>query len=104
MRNIHRKDPWTLVVMIVTLLLFIGSLITKDFTHDLLLEAGVFLISVKLMIMAYKNTLTAEAIQNQLQEIKVMMEKQAKIELSGRGRGQDNMSSKITGDDRSADE
>ncbi len=101
MRNIHRKDPWTLVVMIVTLLLFIGSLITKGFTHDLLLEAGVFLISVKLMIMAYKNRLTADAIQNQLQEIKVMITKQAKIQLSGRARGKDNMNREMTGDDRS---
>ena len=83
MRNIHRKDPWTLVVMMVTLLLFIGALITKGLTHDLLLEAGVFLVSVKLMIMAYKNRVTADAIQNQLQEIKVMIEKQAKIQLSG---------------------
>jgi hypothetical protein len=84
MRNIHRKDPWTLVVMMVTLLLFIGALITKGFTHDLLLEAGVFLVSVKLVIMAYKNRVTADAIQNQLQEIKVMLEKQAKIQLSGK--------------------
>jgi len=83
MRNIHRKDPWTLVVMMVTLLLFIGALITKGLTHDLLLEAGVFLVSVKLMIMAYKNRVTADAIQNQLQEIKVMIEKQAKTQLSG---------------------
>ena len=83
MRNIHRKDPWTLVVMIVTLLLFIGSLITKGLTHDFLLEAGVFLVSVKLMIMAYKNRVTADGIQNQLQEIKIMIEKQAKIQLSG---------------------
>jgi hypothetical protein len=69
--------------MIVTLLLFIGSLVTKGFTHDLLLEAGVFLVSVKLMIMAYKNRATADAIQNQLQDIKVMIDKQAKTQLSG---------------------
>ena len=42
-----------------------------------------FLVSVKLMIMAYKNRVTADAIQNQLQEIKVMIERQAKIQLSG---------------------
>ncbi len=73
MKNIHKKDPWTLVAMIVTLLLFIGALLTKGFTHDFLLEAGVFLVSVKLMIMAYKNRVTADAIQNQLQEIKIMI-------------------------------
>jgi hypothetical protein len=84
MRNIYRKDPWTLVVMMVTLLLFIGALITKGFTHDLLLEAGVFLVSVKLMIMAYRNRVTADAIQSQLQEIQEMMDKQAKIQLNGK--------------------
>jgi hypothetical protein len=83
MRNIHKKDPWTLVVMVVTLLLFIGSLITKGLTHDLLLETGVFLISVKLIIMAYKNRVTADAIQGQLQEIKAMIEKQDKMQSCG---------------------
>jgi hypothetical protein len=78
MRNIHRKDPWTLAVMIVTFILFVGSRSTKGFTHDLLLESGVFLISVKLMIMAYKNRISADEIQNQLHEIRMMIEKQAK--------------------------
>jgi len=80
MRNIHKKDPISLVVMVVTLLLFIGALITKGFTHDLLLEAGVFLVSVKLILMAYKNRVTADAIQNQLKEIKAMLEKQAEMQ------------------------
>jgi hypothetical protein len=83
MRNIHKKDPMSLVVMVVTLLLFIGALITKGFTHDLLLEAGVFLVSVKLIIMAYKNRVTATAIQHQLQEIKAMLEKQSKVQPGG---------------------
>ena len=86
MRNIYRKDPWTLAVMLVTLLLFIGALMTKGLTHDLLLEAGVFLVSVKLMIMAYKNGVTSDAILNQLHDIKVMMEKQAGIQLNGKSR------------------
>ncbi len=98
MRNIHRKDPWMLVVMIVTFLLFVGSLTTKGFTHDLLLEAGVFLISVKLMIMAYKNSVTADAIQDQLQRIRTIIEKQANIQSSGRAGGKDNMNSKLKGD------
>ena len=99
MRNIYKKDPWTLVVMILTLLLFIGSLITKGLEHDLLLEAGVFLVSVKLMIMAYKNRLTADAIRDQLQEIKVMIEKKAETQFSAKGTGKDIMNSEMTGDD-----
>jgi hypothetical protein len=73
MRNIHKKDPGSLVVMAITLVLFIGALITKGLTHDLLLEAGVFLVSVKLIMMAYKNSATAEAIDTQLQDIRALL-------------------------------
>ncbi len=76
MRNIHKKDPGSVIVMAVTLVLFIGAIITKGFTHDLLLETGVFLVSVKLIIMAYKNSVTADAIQSQLREIKAMISKE----------------------------
>jgi hypothetical protein len=62
-----------LAVMIITLVLFIGAVFTTGFTHALLLEAGVFLVSVKLMIMAYKNKVSNEAIQKQLLEIKVIL-------------------------------
>ncbi len=76
MRNIHRNDPGSLIVMFVTLVLFIGSIFTKGLTHELLLETGVFLVSVKLIIMAYKNRVTAEAIQAQLKDIRELLEKQ----------------------------
>jgi hypothetical protein len=77
MKDIHKRDPWSLATMAVTLVLFIGALMTKGFTHDLLLETGVFLVSAKLIIMAYKNSVTADAIQSQLQEIKAMIRKQS---------------------------
>jgi hypothetical protein len=70
MKDIHKKDPGSLVVMVITLVLFIGAIFSKGFTHDLLLETGVFLVSVKLMIMAYKNSITAETMQKQLREIR----------------------------------
>ena len=43
------------ITVFVTLVLFVIALFTKGFTHDLLLEAGVFLVSVKLIIAGYKN-------------------------------------------------
>jgi len=43
------------ITVIVTLVLFVIALFAKGFTHDLLLEAGVFLVSVKLIIAGYKN-------------------------------------------------
>jgi hypothetical protein len=62
-------DFGTIVIIGITLLLFVLALFEKGFTHDLLLEAGVFLVSVKLMMMSYKNSLAAHDIQKQLNEI-----------------------------------
>ncbi len=48
--NKHFDTP-TVIVIIVTFVLFAVALFVKGFTHDLLLEAGVFLVSVKLMLL-----------------------------------------------------
>ncbi len=60
MRQMKTNDPGSIVVMLLTLILFVGAVLTKGFTHDLLLEAGVFLVSVKLIIMAYKNSVSTK--------------------------------------------
>jgi hypothetical protein len=62
-------DTGSLLVMAVTLVLFVVALFTKGFSHDLLLEAGVFLVSVKLMLMAYKSSVASAMMQRQLDEI-----------------------------------
>jgi hypothetical protein len=62
-----------LVIIIFTFILFILALFTKGLTHDLLLEAGVFLISVKLIMMAYKNSVCVKSIENELKEIKRLL-------------------------------
>jgi hypothetical protein len=49
------SDPWAIVTIVLTCGLFAASLFLTGFTHDLLLEAGVFLVSVKLILMAKKN-------------------------------------------------
>jgi hypothetical protein len=54
----------------LTLVLFIVALFAKGFTHDLLLEAGVFLVSVKLILAAYKNSVSNQRILTLLQEIR----------------------------------
>jgi hypothetical protein len=46
------------------------ALFTKGFTQDLLLEAGIFLVSVKLIMMAYLNSVYIKSIENELKEIK----------------------------------
>ncbi len=62
-------DQGSLVVMSVTFALFALALIAKGITHDLLLEAGVFLVSVKLIMMAYKLSVTANQTKAQLAEL-----------------------------------
>jgi len=63
-------DVGSMAVIFITLVLFIVAMFTKGFTHDLLLETGVFLISVKLIMMAYKNSVISSKLLTELQEIK----------------------------------
>jgi hypothetical protein len=62
-------DTGSIVVMTITLVLFVVALFMKGMTHDMLLEAGVFLISLKMMIMLYKNARAGERTQRLLEEI-----------------------------------
>lgn len=66
-------DLGSIVVIVITCVLFIAALFFKGFTHDLLLEAGVFLVSVKLIIMAYKSNKSASNIEHELSEIKELL-------------------------------
>ena len=58
------------MIILITFLLFALALFTKGFTHDLLLETGVFLVSVKLILMAYSNKLATASIVKKLDEVK----------------------------------
>ena len=66
-------DIGSIVVIAITFVLFAMALFFTGFTHDLLLEAGVFLVSVKLIIMAYKSSVTSEDIHRELKEIKNLL-------------------------------
>ena len=68
-------DTGSLTIILITFFLFVLALFTKGFTHDLLLEAGVFLVSVKLIMMAYKNSMSSKEITKELHTIKKMLEK-----------------------------
>jgi hypothetical protein len=67
-------DTGSTIVIIVTFVLFMMALFTKGFTQDLLLEAGVFLVSVKLILMAYLNSVYIKSIENELKDIKGLLE------------------------------
>jgi hypothetical protein len=68
-------DPWMLIVIVVTFILFAVALFTKGFTHDLLLEddllleAGVFLVSLKLILMSHRNSKRTDLFFKELRKI-----------------------------------
>ncbi len=68
-------DAPSLLVIAVTLILFVLAVLTKGFTHDLLLEAGVFLVSVKLILMAYKSNVAAASVERKLDQIQAMLQR-----------------------------
>ncbi len=66
-------DIGSISIIAITFTLFVVALFTKGFTHDLLLESSVFLISVKLIIMAYKLSLSSKKTYQELKEIKKLL-------------------------------
>ena len=67
-------DIASLLVILLTLVLFVAALYSTGFTHDLLLEAGVFLVSVKLILMSYKNTVSSLELKAELAEMRSLLE------------------------------
>ncbi|HMA23447.1 MAG TPA: hypothetical protein VKP00_05625, partial [Gemmatimonadaceae bacterium] len=53
-------DFGAIATIVLTLALFVAALFIKGFTHDVLLEAGVFLVSVKLVLMSYKSSVAID--------------------------------------------
>ena len=68
----HQKllDLGSCLTVAATLVLFVVALFVKGLTHDLLLEAGVFLVSAKLVIMNYKTGLATDDIRKNLDAIR----------------------------------
>jgi hypothetical protein len=64
------------LTVVLTFILFMAALFTTGFTHDLLLEAGVFLVSIKLIIMSYRNSMSNKALLKRLDEIKELLTKE----------------------------
>ncbi len=74
----HHFDIGSLIVIAITFILFNIALFTQGITHDILLESGVFLVSVKLIIMAYRNNRTSKEISKELSDIKSILENKLK--------------------------
>jgi uncharacterized membrane protein len=67
-------DPLSFVVVVLTLVLFVIALFVKGFSHDLLQECGVFLVSVKLIMMSHKNGESAQRAEERLAKIQNLLE------------------------------
>ena len=68
-------DRGSLLVAAITLGLFIAALFTKGLSHDLFLEAAVFLVSVKLIIMAHRNSVSVGNLDRKLDTILAKLSK-----------------------------
>ena len=66
-------DKWTIVVIILTIVLFVVALFVKGFTHQLLIEAGVLLVSIKIILMSYQNIRSFEELKKDLTEIQELL-------------------------------
>ncbi len=63
-------DVGLILVIVITFILILLALFTKGFLHDLLLAAAVFIVFVKLVLMAYKNTQAKATLLKELQALK----------------------------------
>jgi hypothetical protein len=67
-------DAGSVIVMAVTLVLFVLALFLTGVGHDLLLEAGVFLVSTKLMIMSYRLARSTYQLHEEVRSIRTLLQ------------------------------
>ncbi|PLX06373.1 MAG: hypothetical protein C0596_18060 [Marinilabiliales bacterium] len=58
-----------MIIIAITFILFVVALFVKGLTKDILLEAGVLLVSIKIIIMARKQSEVNQDVQRKLNEI-----------------------------------
>jgi len=63
----------TIIIIVITLGLFVAALFTKGVTHDIFLEAGVLLISIKIILLSYRNNAIVKNIQKQLNDVNSLL-------------------------------
>lgn len=75
-----RFDVASLLTITVTLVLFVVAVFVKGIGHDSLLEAAVFIVSVKLILMSYKNQKVAEHLDARLERIERLLAARPPVE------------------------
>ena len=63
----------TIIVILITVGLFVAAIFTKGLTHDIFLESGVLLISIKIILLAYRNNAIVKNIQKQLDNMNSLL-------------------------------
>ena len=66
-------DFGTIIVIVVTMILFVLALFVKGLTKDILLEAGVLLVSIKLIYNAYRTNQYYNNLQKDIDDIKELL-------------------------------
>ena len=70
-----------IIVILITFILFTAAVFTRGITHYLFIEAGVLLVSIKIILMNYKSYLATSSILKEMEEIKKMIiEKENQVE------------------------
>ena len=69
--NIERAS--TISIVLITLALFIAAIFTTGITHDIFLEAAVFLVFVKLIILTNRTSTITKNTLKQLEGIKSLL-------------------------------
>ena len=70
-----RLDMGSMAIIFITFTLFVVSLFQKGLTHEILIDTGIFLVSVKLIVMSFRNNLYMKDLNQQLEEIKKLIKK-----------------------------
>ena len=63
----------TVTIVLITFALFIAAIFSKGLTHDVFLEAGVFLISVKIIYLTLRTNSITRKIQKQLESMNSLL-------------------------------
>jgi len=71
---VHHFGTGSIIVIVITFVLFFVALFVKGFTHDLLIEIAVFLVSVKLILMTYSNSQSTRRLEQKLDHIEEKIE------------------------------
>jgi hypothetical protein len=82
-------DVGSRLVIVATLVLFVAALFVKGPGHDLLLEAGVFLVSVKLIIMAARHDVSDTYMRQRLDRLEETLREVRERLVSGGRPGPD---------------